>query len=79
MMLGNSRWQSSYQQVAELILATEKHSLAGTSHPDAALFLDAELSILGAPEQQYDEYAAAIRRDTVTYLTMHSGESSSTP
>ncbi len=48
--------------VQELILATKKHALENFS-PHAALFLDADLSILGAPEKIYSQYGEAIRKE----------------
>jgi predicted metal-dependent HD superfamily phosphohydrolase len=45
-----------------LILATKKHEAAGAS-PDLEIFLDADLSILGAPEEVYQEYSRAIREE----------------
>lgn len=50
-----------------LILATETHSLPETTDPtlesDAALFLDMDLAILGAPPAHFADYDAAIRRE----------------
>jgi predicted metal-dependent HD superfamily phosphohydrolase len=48
--------------VRSLILATKRHE-AGSASPDAPLFLDADLSILGAPAELYLQYSAAIRRE----------------
>ena len=45
-----------------LILATRKHEAEG-GPPDFGLFLDADLSILGAPEDTYAAYSGAIRRE----------------
>lgn len=47
--------------VGELIRLTKSHD--GTVSGDAAVFLDADLAILGTPEDVYDRYAAAIRRE----------------
>ena len=47
---------------AELIRATWKHELPDDSF-SAALFLDADLLILGAEREIYDWYAGAIRRE----------------
>jgi predicted metal-dependent HD superfamily phosphohydrolase len=47
--------------VVELIRLTKSHD--GPSTGDAAVFLDADLAILGAAEEEYDRYAAAIRRE----------------
>lgn len=48
--------------VRQLILATKRHEAANLS-PDAALFLDSDLAILGAPEEIYLQYRAAIRKE----------------
>ena len=48
--------------VGELILATRSHSGAELTK-DAKLFLDMDLSILGAPEEIYREYSKAIRKE----------------
>lgn len=48
--------------VRALILATKTHQAAQLS-ADAALFLDADLSILGAPPELYRQYSAAIRSE----------------
>lgn len=45
-----------------LILATKGHEAAGDL-PDLGLFLDADLSILGAEEETYTAYSEAIRRE----------------
>lgn len=46
------------------ILATASHQLSLAAHvPDAALFLDLDLSVLGLPPAQYRLYAAAIRKE----------------
>jgi predicted metal-dependent HD superfamily phosphohydrolase len=47
--------------VGELIHMTKLHE--GPATGDAAVFLDADLAVLGAPEEEYDRYAAAIRRE----------------
>lgn len=49
-------------RVRRLILATRKHE-AGNLSSDGLLFLDADLSILGAPEEIYLQYRAAVRRE----------------
>jgi predicted metal-dependent HD superfamily phosphohydrolase len=49
-------------EVNRLVLLTKQH----TTTPDdraGQLLLDADLSILGSPEAEYDAYAAAIRRE----------------
>ena|SRR3712207_263665 len=45
-----------------LILATKRHEAVGDA-PDLGLFLDADLSILGAEEETYVAYSEAIRRE----------------
>ena len=49
-------------RVAELILLTKTHE-AAPGDAGAAVLLDADLGILGAPPPRYDEYARAIRRE----------------
>jgi predicted metal-dependent HD superfamily phosphohydrolase len=46
------------QAVVDIILATQSHQ---SNDPDTALFLDADLSILGADRKTYKAYAQAIR------------------
>ena len=48
--------------VRRLILATKGHEAEG-GPPDIGLFLDADLAILGAPEETYLAYSEAIRRE----------------
>jgi predicted metal-dependent HD superfamily phosphohydrolase len=48
--------------VRRIILATKKHEAEG-DQPDAGLFLDADLSILGASEETYLAYSEAIRQE----------------
>ena len=51
-------------EVCGLILATEAHDASaavGVDRETAAVFLDADLSILGAPSEDYDRYARDIR------------------
>jgi predicted metal-dependent HD superfamily phosphohydrolase len=50
------------EQVRLLILATKRHEADGDT-PDAGLFLDADLSILGAEEETYAAYREAIREE----------------
>lgn len=45
--------------VERMILATKTHR--PSEDPEADLLLDADLSVLGAPQPVYDRYAAAIR------------------
>lgn len=48
------------QRVEELILATKSHQATDQT---AALFLEADLSILGSDEKTYERYARAIRQE----------------
>ncbi len=51
-------------RVADLIRRTKDHTQPQPPHDaDLLLFLDADLSILGAPETAYSEYARQIRRE----------------
>ncbi len=47
--------------VATLVLATKTHNPA--LHPDAPLLVDVDLSILGQPNERFQEYEAHIRRE----------------
>jgi predicted metal-dependent HD superfamily phosphohydrolase len=50
----------------DLILATHKHTTSAVDRrfvADAELFLDMDLSILGATEARFDDYDAAIREE----------------
>ena len=49
------------EAVWALILATKMHD--PSRHPDAALLVDVDLSILGQPEARFWEYEAQIRRE----------------
>ncbi len=49
-------------KVTAMILATQHHNLP-VPDADTLLFLDLDLSILGASEQAYDSYRAAIQRE----------------
>ncbi|KAK4034769.1 hypothetical protein C8A01DRAFT_18477 [Parachaetomium inaequale] len=53
--------------IREVIEATATHKLPegldGPEEADAALFLDMDLSILGAGETEFDEYEAAVRKE----------------
>jgi predicted metal-dependent HD superfamily phosphohydrolase len=52
------------ERVADLIRRTQDHTRPQPPHDtDLLLFLDADLSILGAPEAAYWEYARQIRRE----------------
>jgi predicted metal-dependent HD superfamily phosphohydrolase len=48
--------------VRSLILATQTHANP-TGSDDCQLLLDADLAILGAPPDEYDRYAVAIRME----------------
>jgi len=50
------------EAVRRLILATKRHEAEGDV-PDLGLFLDADLSILGAPGETYLAYSEAIRKE----------------
>lgn len=50
------------ERVATMILQTKRHEWTD-GHPDTALFLDLDLSILGAPAARYDEYARQVRAE----------------
>lgn len=49
--------------VAALIEATISHQLSSPEDRLAAVFLDLDLAILAAESQDYDKYAAQIRRE----------------
>jgi predicted metal-dependent HD superfamily phosphohydrolase len=53
---------SSITLTRRLILATKRHE-GGGDLPDADLFLDADLAILGAADETYLAYSEAIRRE----------------
>jgi predicted metal-dependent HD superfamily phosphohydrolase len=54
-------------RIVAMIEATATHALPDlddeAANGDAALFLDMDLSILGAPEGAFDSYEAAVRRE----------------
>lgn len=50
-------------QVEACILATRRHELPDAAAPDLALFLDLDLSILGAPDSVYDAYSRQVRQE----------------
>lgn len=54
--------ESFVTSVRDLVLATAGH-MKEVATGDAAWFLDADLQILGANPADYDDYAAAIRRE----------------
>jgi predicted metal-dependent HD superfamily phosphohydrolase len=49
--------------VMECVAATEKHELPSSHVPDLPLFLDMDLSILGAKEPVYKQYSEVIRAE----------------
>ncbi|MFT3726889.1 MAG: hypothetical protein QM759_03600 [Terricaulis sp.] len=49
-------------RVAHVVDMTKNHA-AGEAEGDAALFLDMDIAILGAPHEVYRDYAAAIRAE----------------
>ena len=58
--------EAAVARVVEMIEATATHDLSAIVHADVAMagaFLDADLSILGAPDDVYRRYAAAIRTE----------------
>src|SRR3989338_817763 len=50
-------------EVARLIELSGEHRTDPVTDPDAALFLDVDMSILGADAPEYDAYAAAVRQE----------------
>jgi predicted metal-dependent HD superfamily phosphohydrolase len=50
------------QKIAGMILATRRHD-AATLDYDGKLFLDLDLSILGADEKTYKDYSQSVRRE----------------
>jgi predicted metal-dependent HD superfamily phosphohydrolase len=54
--------ESLGDEVARLVLLTRGHA-TGPEDRDGQVLLDADLAILGAPADEYDRYAAAIRRE----------------
>lgn len=51
------------EQVKAFVMATAKHAMPPQAHPDLGLFLDLDLSILGAEPERYQAYADAIRKE----------------
>lgn len=51
------------QRVEELILATKNHQLPKEEDKDCAIFLDADLSVFGLDEADFDRYSEAMRRE----------------
>jgi predicted metal-dependent HD superfamily phosphohydrolase len=50
-------------RVGELILMTAQHGSIGNADRDAALFLDCDMAIVGAPAEQFARYDAAITKE----------------
>jgi predicted metal-dependent HD superfamily phosphohydrolase len=53
--------ENKIRKVERMILATEKHAATAGLDYDGKLFLDLDLSILGADEKNYKEYSRAVR------------------
>jgi predicted metal-dependent HD superfamily phosphohydrolase len=49
-------------KIQHMIMATKEHKAEDLDH-DTKILLDADLSILGAPEERYKEYSKAIRQE----------------
>lgn len=60
--LSRSNLASVADRVADLVLATIKHSADPSDHAACAL-LDADLAILGSPAEDYGAYASAVRQE----------------
>lgn len=61
--LGSVGWsQPALRRVTEMIRATRHHQ-ADAADSDMALFLDLDLSILGAPAEVYRNYCSAVRAE----------------
>ncbi|KAA1422892.1 hypothetical protein FE697_012160 [Mumia zhuanghuii] len=60
------RWlgPGSGDRIAQVVMATTDH-VAADGDVEAAVLCDADLSILGADQQRYDEYAHAIRLENI--------------
>ncbi len=56
------QWALLRPRLTELILATKTHQ-ARWGDTDCQLLLDADLAVLGSPPEEYDAYAAAIRKE----------------
>ena len=50
-------------EVVAMILATQRHEISGEAGDSLPLFLDIDLSILGASRERFAEYDAGIRRE----------------
>ncbi|MFT6963870.1 MAG: putative metal-dependent HD superfamily phosphohydrolase [Flammeovirgaceae bacterium] len=55
--------KTQIDSIEKLILATAKHIPNPTEEPDCSLFLDLDLSILGAEKSRYQEYMQEIRSE----------------
>jgi predicted metal-dependent HD superfamily phosphohydrolase len=58
---------ATVQRVATMIVATKTHE---TDDPETALFLDADLAILGADACSYEKYARNIRKEYAVFDDM---------
>ena len=63
------RWfDVDLDRVAELILLTAAHGRHEGADPDAALFLDCDMAILGSESDHYGRYAEGVRREWETLI-----------
>lgn len=51
----------------KLILSTKSHKPEENGQSDTAVFLDADLSVLGSAPETYNEYAASVRKEFSQY------------
>ncbi|MBE9225190.1 hypothetical protein IQ264_07055 [Phormidium sp. LEGE 05292] len=54
---------STVATICQLILTTKSHQISADSDIDSQIFLDADLSILGASQAEYQVYAKSIRKE----------------
>lgn len=54
---------STVATVCKLILSTKSHQISADGDIDSQIFLDADLSILGASQAEYQVYAKSIRKE----------------
>ncbi|MDO4919305.1 DUF4031 domain-containing protein [Kocuria sp.] len=61
--LGSAAWpEGTGERVAELVLVTAEHS-PDPGDREACLLVDADLSVLGGPPEDYERYRQAVRRE----------------